>query len=61
MEYILTLTYFLLYILKHYIGVFDALTKEYLKSMSLKLYAKHPLTQEDIQLESYEFSLSYGR
>ena len=40
-------------------GVFDALEKEYLKSVKFAIQAKHPITDELITVEAYEFTISY--
>lgn len=40
-------------------GVFTALESEYLNSMTFAIFSKHPLTHEDLLLETYEFKVSY--
>src|SRR4051812_13761552 len=40
-------------------GVFLALESEYLSSMTFAIFTKHPLTKEDLLLETYEFKVSY--
>jgi len=40
-------------------GVFDAIEKEYLKSVKFFIQTKHPLTDELITLEAYEFAIAY--
>jgi hypothetical protein len=40
-------------------GVFDALDKEYLKSIKFAIQTKHPITDELITVEAYEFAISY--
>jgi hypothetical protein len=40
-------------------GVFTALELEYLSSVTFAIYTKHPLTKEDLLLETYEFKMSY--
>lgn len=41
-------------------GVFDALEKEYLDTIEFSIFTKHPVTNADIILESYEFSVKYN-
>eukprot|EP01039_Chlorochromonas_danica_P010013 gene10013-11073_t len=41
-------------------GVFAALESEYLSSMLFAIYTKHPVTQADLLLESYEFKITYA-
>ncbi len=41
-------------------GVFAALETEYLSSMVFAVYTKHPISKEDILIESYEFKIAYG-
>eukprot|EP01032_Pedospumella_encystans_P028823 gene28823-32552_t len=40
-------------------GVFHALEQEYLSALVFAIYAKHPVTNEDILLETYEFRATY--
>ena len=40
-------------------GVFDAIEREYLKSVKFFIQTKHPLTDELITLEAYEFAIAY--
>lgn len=40
-------------------GVFSALEKEFLSSLIFAIYGNHPLTGEDILLETYEFKATY--
>ena len=40
-------------------GVFHALEQEYLSSMTFAIYSRHPITKDDILLESYEFKTTY--
>jgi hypothetical protein len=41
-------------------GVFDALNKEYLSSLTFTIFSKHPINQQDLPLESYEFKVAYA-
>ena len=38
-------------------GVFAAVNHEYIKAMTFTIFTKHPLTDEEIILENYEFKL----
>lgn len=40
-------------------GVFMALETEYLYSLTFAIYSKHPVTREDIVLETYEFKVTF--
>jgi hypothetical protein len=40
-------------------GVFHALELEYLSSVTFAIYSKHPVTKDDILLETYEFKAAY--
>ena len=40
-------------------GVFHALEQEYLSALVFAIYAKQPVTNEDILLETYEFRATY--
>lgn len=40
-------------------GVFDALTNEYLKAIRFYILTKHPVSGEQIPIESYEFKMTY--
>ena len=40
-------------------GVFHALEQEYLSALVFAIYAKQPITGEDILLETYEFKTTY--
>ncbi len=40
-------------------GVFLALESEYLNSLTFAIFTKHPVTSEDLLLETYEFKVSY--
>lgn len=40
-------------------GVFEALTKKYLKTLIFSIFIKHPTSAVDILLESYEFKCDY--
>lgn len=40
-------------------GVFKALDLEYVSSMVFAIYCKHPKTQADLLLETYEFKVTY--
>lgn len=40
-------------------GVFHALELEYLSSVVFAIFSKHPVTQDDLLLETYEFKVSY--
>jgi len=40
-------------------GVFEALVDKYLKGMTFAIMTTHPLTQEEIVLEEYDFNLAY--
>ena len=40
-------------------GVFHALEQEYLSSTTFAIYSRHPITKDDILLESYEFKTTY--
>jgi hypothetical protein len=40
-------------------GVFHALEQEYLSSVTFAIYCKHPITKEDLLLETYEFKTTY--
>ena len=40
-------------------GVFAALESEYLHSMIFAVYTKHPITKQDILIETYDFKMSY--
>jgi len=40
-------------------GVFEALVDKYLKGMTFAIMTTHPLTQEEIVLEEYDFNLDY--
>lgn len=41
-------------------GIFSALEAEYLSSMTLAIFTQHPVTGDDLLLESYEFKVTYG-
>ena len=41
-------------------GVFKALEDEFLYKMTFAIYSKHPLTNEDILLETYEFKFTFA-
>ena len=40
-------------------GVFDAIEKEYLKSLTFAIQTKHPITSEMLTVETYEFTIAY--
>jgi hypothetical protein len=40
-------------------GVFAAVEKEFLHSMTFAIFKKHPTQQTDLLLETYEFKISY--
>lgn len=40
-------------------GVFQALELEYLSTVTFAIYSSHPITGEDMLLETYEFKVSY--
>eukprot|EP01036_Dinobryon_divergens_P054348 gene54348-72626_t len=40
-------------------GVFEALEKHYLKSLSFAVFVKHPKTGDETLLESYQFVVNY--
>ena len=40
-------------------GVFEALEKQYLKSLSFSIFVKHPQSGEETLLESYQFLIDY--
>jgi hypothetical protein len=39
-------------------GVFSALELSYLSALTFAVYSKHPITKEDILLETYEFRVT---
>ena len=39
-------------------GVFNALELSYLSALTFAVYSKHPITKEDILLETYEFRVT---
>lgn len=39
-------------------GVFAALELSYLSALTFAVYSKHPITKEDILLETYEFKVT---
>lgn len=41
-------------------GVFKALEDDLLTALSLAIYTEHPLTKEDLLLETYEFRFSFS-
>jgi meiosis-specific protein len=40
-------------------GVFTALEKEYLNTLTFAIYSKHPISGEDLLMETYEFKTTY--
>ena len=40
-------------------GVFEALEKKFLKSLTFAIYTKHPRTKKDFLLETYQFVVDY--